>query len=281
VSTSEVSRTATVVVPLDGSLPALGALPVAKGLAEVAGGMVHIIHVAREPLPAAKQLERIGLTAADLHGSVLDIRTGDPATGILQAAREQQAVAIVMCIHAGATADAVGDTALKLLKNAPCPVVLVQPERPPLPWKLQRILLPHDGSPATSAAIRPAAELARKAGAELDVLHVTFPGARAAAEQGSLTPSRYLDQPHGWPAWGQEFLERLLSVSSLGAAKVRVRLAVGAPEVEVLRAAVEDSSDLILLAWHGVWDDTHAGIVKAAIRRAPCPVGIFRVNGST
>ena len=279
-SASEATRMTTVVVPLDGSLPALAALPVAKGVAEVVGGTLHIIHVAFETLPAAKVFERLGLTAADLRGSVLDTRTGDPATEIIEAAREYQAPAIVMCTHAGACANKMlGDTAVKVLKNAPCPVVLVRPERPPLPWKLRRILLPHDGSPATSAAICPAAELARKAGAELNVLHVTFPGARPTDEQGSLTPPRYLDQAqHEWPAWGREFKERLLSVCPFGVVKVRVSLAQGAPEEEVLRAAVEQSSDLILLAWRGVWDETRAGIVRAAIARAPCPVGIVRLN---
>ena len=279
-SASQASRSATVVVPLDGSVGALAALPVARGVAQITEGTVHIIYVTLERSLAAKLAERLGLTAADLRGSVLDVRAGDPATEIIEVAREQQVSAIVMCMNTGTTADKIlGDTALKVLKNAPCPVILVQPGRPPLPWRLGRILLPHDGSPATNAAIRPAAELARKAGAELNVLHVTFPGARAPGEQGSLTPPRYLDQAqHEWPAWGREFVERLVSVCPLDAMKVRLSLALGDPKEEVLRAAEEQSSDLILLAWNGVWHEGHAGIVRAAIDRAPCPVAILRLT---
>jgi len=269
-----------VVVPLDGSVPALAALPVAKGVAEIVEGTVRIIHVALDTSPAATLVERLGMTAADLRGSVVDARTGDPATEIIEAARAQQVFAIVMCTHTGASADkTLGGTALNVLKNAPCPVVLVPPERPPVPWRLGRILLPHDGSPATSAAIRPATELARKAGAELNVLHVTFPGARAAGEQGSLTPPRYMDQAqHEWPAWGREFLERLVSVCPLDAVKVRLSLACGDPTEEVLRAAIAQSSDLILLAWDGVWREPHVGIVRTVIDRLPCPVAILRLT---
>jgi nucleotide-binding universal stress UspA family protein len=280
VSASETSRSATVVLPLDGSVAALAALSVAKGVAEIMDGTVRIIHVALETSPAAKLVERLGITAADLRGSVLDTRTGDPATEIIEAARAPQVFAIVMCTHTGASADKIlGDTALNVLKNVPCPVVLVSPERPPLPWRLGRILLPHDGSPATSAAICPAAELARKSGAELNVLHVTFPGARPMDEQGSFTPSRYLDQAqHEWPAWGREFVERLTSVCPLDAVKIRLSLALGDPKEEVLRAATQQSSDLILLAWNGVWHEAHAGIVRTVIDRAPCPVAILRLT---
>ena len=41
-----------------------------------------------------------------------------------------------------------GRTAMKVLQNAPCPVVLVPPERGATPWHLHHILVPHDGTPA-------------------------------------------------------------------------------------------------------------------------------------
>ena len=69
-----------------------------------------------------------------------------------------------MCKHSGAEAGKMlGRTAMKVLHNAPCPVVLVPPERGATPWHLQHVLVPHDGTPTTSAALQPAAELAERA----------------------------------------------------------------------------------------------------------------------
>jgi nucleotide-binding universal stress UspA family protein len=268
-----------VVVPLDGSRHALAALPVAKAVVELEGATLHVVHVGVEGVPPIAALERVGLTTAELHGAVLDTAIGDAAVAITQAARERGPAIVVMCTYTAASADKiVGRTTLSVLKDAPCPVVLVRPERDVAPWAIRRILLPHDGTPTTSAAIRPAAELARRAGAELSVLHVAAPGARVSREPGALTTSRYVDQvQHEWPAWESEFLDRLAGLSPIDALNVRMFLACGAPDEEVLRAAAQQSSDLIVLAWRGVWD-AHGAIVKAIVYGAPCPVLILRAE---
>ena len=54
-----------------------------------------------------------------------------------------------------------------VLGKAPCPLVLVPPDRGSAPWHLHHVLLPHDGTPSTSAALAPAEEIAEHAGAEL------------------------------------------------------------------------------------------------------------------
>lgn len=270
--------TPTVVVPLDASGHALVALPVAKRLAELEGATLHLVHVAREISAPAKVLESVGLSRTELRGSVLDAKAGEPPSGIIEAASELQSALIVMCTHTAmlGAEKTLGSTALAVLKGAPCPVVLVRPERGVVPWALHRILLPHDGTPTTSAAIRPAAELARRAGAELSVLHVAAPGARLPVERGSLTPPRYVDQPqHEWPAWVGEFVERLGCVCPLESLEVRMSLAHGAPGDEVLRFAAEQASDLIVLAWRGEWEGERAATVKAVVRRAACPVMVI------
>jgi nucleotide-binding universal stress UspA family protein len=271
----------TLIVPLDGSAHALVALPIAKRLAELDGALIHLLHVSQELAPPADVLASIGLSGIELRGSVLDTRAGDPASGIIQQAIELGSELIVMCTH---TAVAAGDTplgrtALAVVKGAPCPLVLVRPERGVVPWTLHRILLPHDGTPTTSAAIGLAAELARHADAELAVLHVAGPARGAPSERGSLAVPRYLDQPqHEWPAWIGEFVERLGSVVPLESLKVRMCLAHGEPGSEVLRSATEQVSDLIVLAWHSVWEGAHAATVKTVLHDAPCPVMIIRAR---
>ena len=273
--------TAPILIPLDGTEHALVALPVAKRLAELEGATLHLVHVAREISPPAEILERIGISAAELRGSVLDARAGDPASGILQVASDIGATLIVMCTHTAISPDdkTVGRTALAVLKGAPCPVVLVRPQRGVVPWVLRHILLPHDGTPVTSAAIRPAADLARLSGAELDVLHVTTSGGRLPAENGALTPPRYMDQPqHEWPAWTQEFIQRLACVCPLESLKIRMSLAPGVPGEEVLRFEREHGSDLIVLAWRGEWEGEHAATVKAVLGHAESAAMVIRTE---
>lgn len=269
-----------IVVPLDGSEHALAVLPVAKALSEIGGGTLHILHVAEGKPPPLELLERMGLAPADVRGSAVHARIGEPASEILDAARETNARLIVMCTHTAPArqGQTLGSTASAVLKGAPCPVVLVHPEHRLRAWHLHRLLLPHDGTPVTSAALRPAAELALRVGAELVVLHVAAAGTAAPAEHGSVTPPFYLDQPqHEWPAWASEFIERLASVCSLSGLRVSLVLGRGSPAAEIVRVAAERSTDLIILAWRGKWAGKHAATLKAVLREASCPTMVVRV----
>jgi trehalose/maltose hydrolase-like predicted phosphorylase/nucleotide-binding universal stress UspA family protein len=150
------------------------------------------------------------------------------------------------------------------------------PERGSVPWDLQHVLVPHDGTPTTSAALQPAAEIAEHAGAELLVAHVTDVKP-APAEPGSFTTPGYVDQPqHEWPAWSNEFAQRLACICPLGHLHVRIFLAHGNPAAEIMRLAKEQSTDLIILAWRGVWEYPRAAIFKQVMGEARCPIMVVR-----
>jgi nucleotide-binding universal stress UspA family protein len=140
-----------------------------------------------------------------------------------------------MCKHSGGErGKMLRRTAMQVLHDAQCPVVLVPPQRGATPWHLHHVLVPHDGNPSTSCALRPAAELAEHGRAELLVVHVMDVGA-APAELGSLTTPRYVDQPqHEWPAWASEFIDRLACGCPLGQLHVRILLAHGNAAAEIL-----------------------------------------------
>ena len=207
----------------------------------------------------------------------IDTRVGTPTVEILQAAREMKARLIVMCKHSSIErGKMLGRTAMKVLHDAPCPVVLVPPERGATPWHLHHVMVPHDGTPTTSAALRPAAELAERGRAELLVVHVTDIKA-APAEPGSLTTPRYLDQPqHEWPAWSSEFVNRIACLCPLDHVHVRMLLAHGATATEVLRLSEKQSTDLIVLAWRGIWEAPRAATLKDILREAHCPIMVVR-----
>jgi nucleotide-binding universal stress UspA family protein len=268
---------AVILVPLDRSEQALAALPVAKVLGEIERAALRIVHVGERKPPDAELLGRPRLAAPALDGSMVEVRTGEPAAEILIAASEMKPRLIVMCTHTAAKpGKMLGRTATNVLRHAPCPVVLVPPERGSIAWHLHHVLVPHDGTPTTSAALRPAAELAERASAELLVAHVTDTSA-APAEAGSLTTPRYVDQPqHEWPAWTSEFVKRLACICPLGHLHVRIILGHGNPAAEIVRLSKEQSTDLVVLAWRGEWEAPHAATLKAILREARCPIMVLR-----
>jgi nucleotide-binding universal stress UspA family protein len=266
-----------ILVPLDGTKQALAALPVAKVIADIERAALYILHVGERQLPTEELRNRLGGGAPVLDGLSIDVRFGAPAIEIPQVARTINPCAIVMCRHSGTErGKMLGRTATKVLHDAPCPVVLVPPERGAMPWHLHHVLVPHDGTPTTSAALGPAAELAERGRAELLVVHVT--GVRAApTEPGSFTTPRYVDQPqHEWPAWAGEFVKRLASVCDLGHVHVRVFLAHGETAAEVQRLSEKQSTDLIVLAWRGRWEAQRAATLKNILRDVRCPVMVVR-----
>lgn len=266
-----------ILVPLDGSEQALAGVPVAKVLGEIGHMALHILYVGEHELPEAELHDRLAHGSPALDGLVIHTRIGTASDRILQTAREIASRLIVMCRHSRPErATLLGRTAMQVLRDAPCPVVLVPPERGVASWHLQHMLVPHDGTPTTSAALKPAMQLADLANAELLVAHVTDVRAHPS-EPGSFTTPRYVDQPqYEWPSWGNEFAKRLACIHPLGHLNVRVFLAHGDPAAEILRLSERQSTDLIVLAWRGRWEIPHAQILKQVLCSASCPVMVVR-----
>jgi nucleotide-binding universal stress UspA family protein len=268
-----------VIVALDGSTHALAALPVAAVLARLHGALLHLLHVANGPVLARDALERLGLRPDDARGAVLDQATGEPGAAIRAAATRSPHTTVVLSKHAGhpQATSGIGHVAEEALLGVPCPLVLVPPERGVAPWALRRVLLPYDGTPTTAAAACPAALLVQRASAALDVLHVCAQGTPPAREQGALAAPRYVDQPqHEWPAWAQEFVQRLTALCPLDPTHLRLSLAAGEPGAAIVRFAAEHESDLIVVACHPTREPGHAATVTAIVRDAPCPVMVLR-----
>lgn len=269
-----------VVVSLEGPACTHSALPVARALAKIERGMLHVIQAVERTATPRELLETFGIDPDTLRGTVLHEAHGDAGGTILETAEREDAAAIVLCtVGAGdSPRRSLGETARAVLAETTRPVVLARPDADVHDWKLEEVLLPHDGTPATTAAIRPAAEIARDANAQLLALHVATPGAPPLGEPGSLPIPRYIDQPqHEWPEWATEFLERLECTSTLDPSRVRLFVGRGEPGSEVLRVAKEQGADLIVLAWHGTLGEHHAAVFKTLLRQAPCPMMVLRV----
>lgn len=265
-----------ILLALDGGASTLAALPVARMLSDIERAPVRILCVTDSD-PPAELLNRVKHEIRDLEGFSVDVRSGEPSTQILRMVQELKPRMIVLCRDiATGTQNALGGTATRVLREVACPLVLVSPERGSTAWQLHHVLMPHDGTPSTSAGLRPAAEIAEHAGAELVVVHLADVRP-APAERGSLTTPLYVDQPqHEWPAWSSEFVKRVACVCPLDHVHVRLTLEHGNPPAQLLRWAKAHAIDLMVLAWHGAWEAPRAAIFKDLIGEAHCPVMVMR-----
>jgi len=272
-------RAASLVVPLDGTSDATAALPVARELALIEGATLHIVHVSAEHLTTADMAAHLRLGPEHLAGTVLDARTGPPAQGIVDLARDLGSRLIVMSTRTGRVPEqgALGDVTREVLRRTPCPVVLVSPDRAAAPWTIRQILLPHDGIPTTAAAIARAADLAARAHAELAVLHIASTGPPRAGERGGFATPRYLDQPqHEWPNWAREFMDRLTALGGPPPnARMRLFFAAGDPAHAIAEFVAEHHTDLIAIAWVPGWEPERRTTMRQVIEHAPAPLLIF------
>jgi nucleotide-binding universal stress UspA family protein len=272
----------TMLVPLDGSVHATAAIPVARGLAELCHATLAVLHITDDVLASSALVDRVKLSSDDVRGMVVEQRPGEAAAVIVQEAAKRHAALIVMCTQTRMEdrARALGSVAEAVLRAALCPVVLVPPARGRKHWRLHRLLLPHDGTPTSAAAIGPATHLASMAAAELVVLHVATPGTERPTEPGTLVSPRYVDQSqHEWPAWAQEFLGRLRAVGrATNGIDIRLALAQGEAGSAIVNFARQNDSDLIVLGWRGSLEPERAQTIRQVIRDASCPVIVFRVQ---
>jgi nucleotide-binding universal stress UspA family protein len=275
-------HTPTILVPLAESTEAADALPVAQALAKLTGATLHLLHVSTETVPVREIREKLQLSPEQLSGAVLDAGTGSFASVVTQEAKKAGSDLIVMTYQASTERESeedFGEVPRHVLLDAPCPVVLV-PAGHGRAWSLKRILVPHDGTPISTAPIGPASDLCRRAAAELTVLHVATPAAAPPLDLGAIPARHYLDQPqHEWPAWGQEFLDRARAIGK-PVCDVKFRTVVCTEQIgrAVVRFAVEDHADLIVLAWRMSLDPGRARTMRFVVREAPCPALITPVR---
>jgi nucleotide-binding universal stress UspA family protein len=143
---------------------------------------------------------------------------------------------------------------------------------PTADWK--RIFCPVDFSDASRAAMEVAADLARRFGAELLLLHAypipgyTFPDGSVVASPKMMQDLADQAERH-LQEWRVE-AERLL-----GAPRVSAETAIGEPATEIVQEAMRRGVDLVVMGTHGRTGLEHAlmgSIAERVVRRAHCPV---------
>ncbi len=281
---SKNDATNNILVPLDLTSAAKLALPVARVLARLENATLHILFPGERPLLPQEALEQLGLTPDDVQGAVLDPLAGSVSETITRFLHHLPRSLIVMSTQTGDNRrrGSLGSITDAVLAVRPPRIVLVPPERSLKQWRLKRVLLAHDGTPVADVAIAPAAELAHRAGAEVTAVHVAARNVPRPTQPGSLPAPRYMDQPqHEWPAWANEFLDRMLALGQVPSSmQFKLLVSGGQPGSEVAHLARTSETDLVVAAWHDRWEPRREGALKTIIRRSGCPVLLVQAHRS-
>ena len=267
-----------VLVALDESAAPSESIAMGRLVSSTMQQPLHGVFVTQGPTIASDVPRLLRLPMHALEGFVLEVEEGDLAVRLLEISDlHPTAFLIVGADPSAGDKLGVGSVAARAIEESNSPVLVV---RPGATAKLQRILVPLDGTPSTASALEPASELARAAGASLDIVLVgEAQHPQAHAEHGAMAPPQYVDQPHHeWPAFSGEFVERFVRTLGHCPSDVPMRFFLGAgdPGEEILRYASMLGSDLAVLVWHGLASARHGAIFQSVLRRANCPVLILR-----
>src|SRR5437588_3857250 len=81
-------RMSAIIVTVDGSAQAVNAVPVAQSLAKLFAATIHVVHVSPRRLLNEEMCDRLKLTQEQLASSILEQRTGSPASAIIHEAKQ-------------------------------------------------------------------------------------------------------------------------------------------------------------------------------------------------
>jgi nucleotide-binding universal stress UspA family protein len=142
----------------------------------------------------------------------------------------------------------------------------------------RKILLAVDFSEASRLALREAADLAAKFGAELTIAHVrqgpTLSGLGERIDDDRFLPSRHAAEDQLLDEWKQEALQR-------SERPVRALHLDGVPDVCITTQARDGDYELVVLGSHGKGALAHVlvgSVAEKVIRHAPCPVFVVRAK---
>jgi nucleotide-binding universal stress UspA family protein len=161
------------------------------------------------------------------------------------------------------------DLAAALHASADGRLVLFSPPSASIPERLAQMLVPHDGTPATSAALQAIRYLSPGNHTEVVALHVA--ATHAPSEPGSFPALRMVDHDgHDWREWREEFRRRFFRCPP--GVPVRLQVTAGLSPDVIVRTARMIPADLIVMAWGGVLKAGRAMTLRAVCETAPCPV---------
>lgn len=268
-----------ILVPLDGSQLAELAIPAAIELARKVDGVLCLLRVVPQ-MPAVidvpfeidmvdteeaeKYLDDTGARLSP-HGVplLLAIRHGRPAQEILDYAVEVRANAIVMTTHgrSGFGRLAMGSVAEEVVRDATCPVLLLQKETTAPVYR--RILVPLDATPGSAAILPAVSEIAQLYESEIILVHANI-AARTSGE----------------PV--EDYLAKISEIFRETGIHTSILAGKGDPQAVILDAIQEFQPDLIAMATHArplLGRAIYGSVAHDLLRHTAKPLLLYRYAG--
>lgn len=285
----------SVLCPTDFSDVSAKAETYATALARHFGASLHLLHV-DPPMPVLapygeipvdprlfedqRQAAQTALAAAATRARADGIAVtttlcgGHPPREILAVAGETGPDLVVIGTHGhgGVEHLLLGSVTEKVMRKAPCPVLVVPPgARAESGIHFSRILCPIDGSPASADALAYALSLARETDGQVTLLYVVEP-VPAAGEFGALDVAEYrrLGETHA-----RQVLQDAVPADVREWCRIDERIATGKPSERILDAAAVGHADVIVMGVRGrgaIDLFAFGSTTNDVIRRAACPV---------
>ncbi|MGZ4983860.1 MAG: universal stress protein [Chthoniobacterales bacterium] len=296
----------TILVPTDFSTASLKAMEYARLLSQAFHAAVHLVNVfdvqfeapGLAPLYATdteveRRLRRRLHDVATVFASAIQkgrchARIGRAFHEICETARKLHADIIVTATHGhtGLKHLLIGSTAERIVRHAPCPVLVVRdkghqllrrkngdalPKQPHL--QIKHILIPIDFSEHSRAALRYAVALAKRFGAKVTLLNVVYPQYYATnAEYMVYDYALLLDETR--KSAKRNLMEFVRNTAFQGV-PFTTRVIEGHPGQKIVEYAKKHGADMIVNATHGRTGLAHVLLGSTAehiVRYGKCPV---------
>ncbi len=286
-----------ILVPLDGSPLAERILAQVTHESLRVGTEWMLLHILKRH-PAAERAEGASDPAGEARRAVEELQlrlrargipaqaafmTGEPAAEILAFAEAYRPSLVAMSTHgrSGLSRAVRGSVAEQVLRKCPFPTLLAGPlglrtSSEPEPQPIRTILVPTDGSEASTGVAPLVEDWAACHGAEIVLLHVV-PAAETVGGNGGESAELRAGE-------AKCILDRFVSRFSGNAARIRARWVRGIPEAEIVQAAREERADLVAMATHGRTGLSRfllGSVTEAVLRTAPCPILVARSAAAT
>lgn len=199
---------------------------------------------------------------------------GYPGREILAAADEEEVDLIVLGSHGrgGVEHLLLGSVAEKVLRKAPCPVMVVPATATPRPGALfARILCPIDASPGSAEAVEYAVSLARETDGQLTLVTVVEP----LPEPGEFTGLDTAEYQRAAEARAATMLRQAVPEVVREWCRIDEQVVGGKPSTQILETAARLNADVIVMGVRGrgaVDLLAFGSTTNDVVRRSPCPV---------
>jgi nucleotide-binding universal stress UspA family protein len=274
-------------VPLDGTAQSAVALPLARTIARATGAAVILVQVVPPEMVGAgaavrtarKTLPNVAyeLGAGDLRVAAVVREAAAPSEAILEVIRERSADLVIMVTHGrGGMARALhGSVAQRILAESPVPVLLLRPGGHRV-TRIQRLLVPVDGTPQAALALGLAVPLAKAMGAQITILQVVPPRAQFAALEGEIMELVWDEDAL---THAEHYVSGLAAPLQRAGMMVEGRAVLGRPSETIVRTAAEVEADVIVMSTHARTGAARAVLGSTAdemVRHADRPVLLVR-----